>query len=964
MPGGWSIATRVALLQGILALAPGFAAAQSGFGPVPELDDPGCQVVRAGDVSANGRDVLVTQSCSWLVEPMQGSRGVLVREVRGSAGDRTVLSVSGTFVALSGDGQTIVGFEAAQPADAGSYSIEGVVADASGAVTRMGFLPDASPSSIRSSAAWGVSGDGSVVVGSASDETGAEIPVLWTREGGLQPIPMPESLMPDPEDPDAEPHSGWAVDVSGDGRIVVGRYGPGAFIWDAARGAREITDASARGLDVLAISADGTTVVGQALFGTAGLPFRWTEADGLQALAVAGSELGPGLAALATSADGEVVVGGLRPSANGYTPGEIDQAFVWTSARGMQSLRRLLQKRGAATGEWSFLGFAAAVSADGEVVLGQGERVDGASGTFEAFYGVLREPMMGVGLCPLVEADCIPVELVARTGQLALLPTGVFSSAVYSSVVGAGLARPVLAQDGAIAFSAGLREVSLGIDGISALFVTDDDEMPVLRVGRRSAIDDARIPGVTFEGARPFDLVLARDRELYFQAWLTGTGLPLSADAILRSRREGSLLDPSFVAGDSSVPLPEGTDARLPTGFQVDRSGRVTTIASWSDADTGVERQGVLRGDLANGYAFVVQADGAVPGIADPNRFGRARFATTNDEGRIALSGTLVGPDTTIESSGIWLTDEQDELVLLVRDGDLAPGFAETTTFGPIAWPFGGVSAPAIGREGDVVFANSLRRDALESDLSSLWRGWPDGHLEVLLTGEDPLPGLPEDGMALTLLEPWRNVYGDLLIEAQFAPGHSGGYWLRTGAGELVPLLRSGLPAPGLPTGTYLGDTGYRDPDPLEPAITHAALSDAGSALVEFHLSGPDVDATNDRALYLVDRAGHATPVLRKGDVLELGSGDVRTVADFHVWYGFQGGTDRRPIDGAHSVLASLMLADGDEAIVKLAVPEPRSAIGVGLGGLLLVALGLARRGAGRGGSARTARSDGRKRGV
>lgn len=120
-----------------------------------------------------------------------------------------------------------------------------------------------------------------------------------------------------------------ASDVSADGSVVVGQASPPAgqdhaFRWTTATGMQDLGPGNANG-----VSADGNTVVG----GTSGgLAFRWTSATGTQTLGTLGGLFSQ---AYATSADGTVVTGDSRTSAN------FGHAFRWTQATGMVDLGTL-----------------------------------------------------------------------------------------------------------------------------------------------------------------------------------------------------------------------------------------------------------------------------------------------------------------------------------------------------------------------------------------------------------------------------------------------------------------------------------------------------------------------------------------------------------------------------------------------------------------------------------------------
>ena len=102
--------------------------------------------------------------------------------------------------------------------------------------------------------------------------------------------------------------------------------------------------------EALAVSADGSVVVGSAQVGNQLRAFRWTAQTGMQDLSTLSGEF----AARGVSADGSVIVGYAHPV------GSDRYAFRWTQATGMVNL-------GTLGGNWSE---ARGVSADGTIVAG------------------------------------------------------------------------------------------------------------------------------------------------------------------------------------------------------------------------------------------------------------------------------------------------------------------------------------------------------------------------------------------------------------------------------------------------------------------------------------------------------------------------------------------------------------------------------------------------------------------
>jgi probable HAF family extracellular repeat protein len=168
------------------------------------------------------------------------------------------------------------------------------------------------------SEAYAASGDGSAIVGRATNTSGNYRPFRWTPTGGMQNLPSspPEFV------------SGDALDVSADGNAVVGLFGF-AERWTATGGLEDLGSFSSRGL-----SPDGQVVVGNN-----GHAVRWTPTGGIQDLGTIGGTEStvPGTQSFAddASGNGSVVVGQSRDR-DGFW-----KAFRWTAATGMRDIGTL-----------------------------------------------------------------------------------------------------------------------------------------------------------------------------------------------------------------------------------------------------------------------------------------------------------------------------------------------------------------------------------------------------------------------------------------------------------------------------------------------------------------------------------------------------------------------------------------------------------------------------------------------
>jgi hypothetical protein len=185
-------------------------------------------------MSADG-SVIVGQSSSAASFASGASREEAFRWTAASGmvglGDLNGGIFSSRAEAVSGDGLTVVGF---------SYSGNGVEAfrwtTTSGTMSPLGDLPGGA----YNSQAHVVSADGNVVAGHSSIVNFDEEPFRWTAAGGIVGLGLPATAT-----------QSYAYGINGDGSIVVGQadhppartgaavWQYSAFMWDAAHGRRD-----------------------------------------------------------------------------------------------------------------------------------------------------------------------------------------------------------------------------------------------------------------------------------------------------------------------------------------------------------------------------------------------------------------------------------------------------------------------------------------------------------------------------------------------------------------------------------------------------------------------------------------------------------------------------------------------------------------------------------------------------
>ena len=242
---------------------------------------------------------------------------------------------------LSGDGSIVVG-----TARSSTY----------GQIATVWNTTGAAPATPWRGAANGCSNDAQIMVGysvGGQYGTGPTVAVRWTTPGGLQPLTTPSDIQ-------------WseALGVSSDGTVAVGWFQRTGQDWRAARwlGAGDfaalwLPDGFTQS-QATAVSDDGTVVVGYAWRSGSTEGIRWN-IDGT------GDWISPGFVPKGINRDGSVIVGTVYNGQGGITT-------RWTLASGAVNLLNYLASKGANVNGWSSLWYAVDVSADGKVIVGSG----------------------------------------------------------------------------------------------------------------------------------------------------------------------------------------------------------------------------------------------------------------------------------------------------------------------------------------------------------------------------------------------------------------------------------------------------------------------------------------------------------------------------------------------------------------------------------------------------------------
>ena len=274
------------------------------------------------------------------------------------------------FVSISGDGSTVAAsmlnpdnslYEAAKWTEAGGWEL-------------LGGLPGGGSSGFTLSTAWGISGDGSTVVGLGWQDAGTAVAMKWDAGGGTGLIQTPNG------------ESSRASAVSADGSTIVGWYGAweGPVFHDRRPtrwvngGAEDVFLGHMHG-EATNTNADGSMIVGHVNFDGAWnkTAFKYTDADGVTDLGL----LVPDIYGTALSIANDVAEDGTVVGWSGddwaWDPEGISQGCVWLPDGTIMTAHDYLESRGVTVelppggpmGDWRIRSVMA-ISDDGHILAG------------------------------------------------------------------------------------------------------------------------------------------------------------------------------------------------------------------------------------------------------------------------------------------------------------------------------------------------------------------------------------------------------------------------------------------------------------------------------------------------------------------------------------------------------------------------------------------------------------------
>jgi hypothetical protein len=378
--------------------------------------------------------------------------------------------------------------------------------------------------------------------------------------------------------------------------------------------------------------------------------------------------------------------------------------------------------------------------------------------------------------------------------------------------------------------------------------------------------------------------------------------------------------------GDPAPGLPPELNPtlRMPSG-RLATDSSILISAAYSDADDGPflpkEQEGFWR-DAGNGLQLLIADDMPAPGTPAGVVFGESGSLglsgpfdhwMTSRAGKLVFHGNLKGPGVTLTTDeGIWV-EGANELELVAREGDPAPGAGADAVFGTSLGPhgFGYSTVEVVRNEKGATFFGAQVSGTGFDFCGTLWL-YENGQLTMVAkalqvaegcngttapgTGGEVFLGFFQHG---AINGRGTVAFQSFLEDKDQDPWTFDSGIFRGRPGNLKLVAETTGPVPGVAGATFTG-------------VQLCELLDNGMVTFTGSYEGPGIGPEGDQGFFAQHSGGKLASVVVEGQVIDVtGDGtDLRTVLSF--------GTGRATPEGFFSI--KLAFTDGSSGVFTVRI--------------------------------------------
>lgn len=427
-------------------------------------------------------------------------------------------------------------------------------------------------------------------------------------------------------------------------------------------------------------------------------------------------------------------------------------------------------------------------------------------------------------------------------------------------------------------------------------------------------------PGTTYSGFFKTP-VINEAGEIVFAAVVTGPGVNRDNDAVLYFQSDAAS---NIVAREGAVsPISDTTlySEDFGSPWLNDNGQILFTTNLVGDEVTSTNDSGILR-ITGNSHELVFRNGDVVDNLVVDRLRGYPVFDNSGDTTFLASTGG--SGDRAI------LSTSDGTLRVVARAGLPAPGTGPNVDF----LSLGG---PVSNKAGKIVFNSNLAGPGVTSSNRNAIFAESEGELSLAVRGGDLAIGAGPEATFFSFGIPILNASGQMAFSSRLTgPGidatNEQALYIESD-GNLNMVFQSGQQIPG------------NHPDIVfqNASVASLLLNGAGQVAFYIELAGSSVNTENDYGVFATDVLGNLHLIAREGDLFNVSSDpgaiDFRRIRYATILASPFGNDGKQSSFNDAGQLAMLLRFTDNTAgifVARIPVPEPSSAVLVGMGGILL----------------------------